>query len=119
MFIKRLVAIGAATVALAGAGVVSAGPASATVETNRWCNPDVSMDWWVCLVEQTDSDGSKWYYGHAWTDMDQEVIVDLYDKNMNRLWRDRSWGWAATARFQQGWTACIYDEIHDRRFVCA
>jgi len=59
MSLKRLVAIGAATVALAGVGVATAGPASATVETNRWCASDWSGDWTVCVVEQTDQDGSR------------------------------------------------------------
>ena len=124
MFIKRLAAIGAATVALAGvgAGVASAGPVSATGETYRWCAQDWSGHWHICLVQETDPDGSQWYYAHGWNDVHQYIIVDLLDGDWN--WLDTASApatdaWAATRRYQQGRHACIYDAIHRVEFVCA
>ncbi len=119
MLIKRLVAIGAATVALAGVGVAAAGPASATVETGRWCQHDWSGDWTVCTVEQTDPDGSRWYYGHGWNTVNQYIIVNLYDGSGNYLDTGDGYGWAATPRYQRGFVACIYDAIRGISFVCA
>jgi hypothetical protein len=119
MLIKRLAAIGAATLALAGVGVAAAGPASATVETGRWCQQDWSLHWTVCVVQQTEPDGIKWYHGHGWNDLNQDIIVDLFAGDGTWLWRARGTGWTATARTGAGWKACIYDEIHNWHFVCA
>src|ERR1051325_11418655 len=124
MFIKRLVAVGAATLALAGAGITAAGPASATVETGRSCRVDWSKHWTICLVEQTDPDGSKWYHAHGWNDLHQWIIVELFDAAWQFLDAGNSNspeyhpGWAATHRFQDGWNACIYDASQMVEFLC-